>query len=130
MGGHIDLFSTSLADVMGLVESGDLRVLAQTADRRIGEGKKAEIPTCKESGIDATFINWRGLFGAPKMPEHAVNFWREALKKLQDTPEWKSTCEKLGWDNIYLDAPEFKEFLEKTEQEYMAVMKDIGMLKK
>jgi putative tricarboxylic transport membrane protein len=129
LGGHIDLFSTSLADVMGLVESGDLKVLAQTAEHRIGTGKKGEIPTCKEMGINATFTNWRGLFGAPNMPEYAVNYWRDTLKKLQGTNEWKQMCENYGWDNVYLDAPEFKTFLEKTESEYKAVMADIGMLK-
>ena len=130
LGGHIDLFSTGLSDVKGLVESGDLRVLAQTAEKRIGEGKMAEIPTCKEAGIDATFINWRGLFGAPEMPGYAIQFWRDALKKLQDTNEWKQVCKEKGWDNIYMDAPEFVRFLEKTELEYIDVMKEIGMLKK
>lgn len=130
LGGHINLFSTSLADVKGLVESGDVRVLAQTADNRIGEGKMGEIPTCKEAGIDANFINWRGLFGAPSMPDYAVAYWREALKKLQDTEEWKKACEQQGWDNIYLDGDEFKAFLDKTEAEYIEVMKDIGMYKK
>ncbi|MCR5288870.1 MAG: tripartite tricarboxylate transporter substrate binding protein [Treponema sp.] len=130
LGGHIDLFSTSLADVMGLVESGDLKCLAQTADRRIGTGKKAEIPTCIDCGINATFSNWRGLFGCPDMPEYAVNYWRDALKKLHESAEWKAICEQYGWDDIYLDAPEFKAFLEKTEKEYMSVMEAIGMLKK
>lgn len=130
LGGHIDLFSTGLSDVKGLVESGDVRVLAQTADKRIGEGKMGEIPTAIESGINATFINWRGLFGTPEMPDYAVNYWRDALKKLQDTPEWKQVCEEKGWDNIYLDAPEFEAFLEKTEKEYIEVMQQIGMLKK
>ncbi|MBR6026135.1 MAG: tripartite tricarboxylate transporter substrate binding protein [Neisseriaceae bacterium] len=130
LGGHIDLFSTGLSDVKGLVESGDVRVLAQTADRRIGEGKMGEIPTAMESGIDATFINWRGLFGTPEMPDYAVQYWRDALKKLQDTPEWKQVCAEKGWDMIYLDAPEFEQFLEKTEAEYIEVMTQIGMLKK
>lgn len=130
LGGHIDLFSTSLADVMGLVESGDLKVLAQTADRRIGTGKKGEIPTCIENGIDATFTNWRGLFAAPEMPEYAVTYWRDALKKLHESPEWAKACENYGWDDVYLDGPDFQAFLEKTEKEYMSVMDDIGMLKK
>ena len=130
LGGHIDLFSTSLADVMGLVESGDLKCLAQTADKRIGTGKKAEIPTCKEMGIDATFINWRGLFGAPEMPDYAVNYWRDALRRLHETPEWQAICEQYGWDDIYLDAPEFEEFLIQTEREYIGVMNAIGMLAK
>jgi len=130
LGGHIDLFSTSLADVMGLVESGDLRVLAQTADKRIGTGKKAEIPTCIESGINKTFTNWRGLFGAPGMPDYAVKYWRETLKKLHDTPEWKATLVKYGWDDAYRDQPEFIKFLEATEKDYTSVLSEIGMLKK
>lgn len=128
--GFIQVISTGLSDSMEMVESGEFRVIAQTADRRIGTGKQAEIPTCKESGIDATFINWRGLFGTPQMPDYAVTFWRDALKKMQATPEWKALCEKNGWDSIYLDAPEFQKFLEKTEQEYIGVMQSIGMLKK
>ena len=128
--GGIDVISTGLSDSMELVESGEFRVIAQTAERRVGTGKQAEIPTCKESGIDATFINWRGLFGPPQMPDYAVTYWRDALKKMQDTPQWKAICEKNGWDNIYQDAPAFQKFLEDTEKEYITVLQSIGMLKK
>ena len=129
LGGHIDLFSTSLADVMGLVESGDLKVLAQTAAKRIGTGKKGEIPTCIEMGINKTFTNWRGLFGAPGMPEYAVNYWRETLKEMVATPEWEKAKANYGWDDAYLDAPDFVKFLEQTEADYKVVLQEIGMLK-
>lgn len=129
LGGHIDLFSTSLADVMGLVDSGDLKVLAQTADRRIGSGTKGQIPTCIEQGIDATFVNWRGLFGAPDMPEYAFNFWTNALAQLKDTPEWKEACRQFDWDEYYLDSADFVKFLEKNEEDYKVIMQDINMLK-
>jgi len=129
LGGHIDLFSTSLADVQGLIQSGDLKCLAQTADHRIGEGINGQIPTCQEEGIDVVFANWRGLFGAPDMPEYAVNYWRETLKKMVQTDEWKSYEKKYGWDDAYLDAPEFETFLEQTETSYKEILSDIGMLK-
>ncbi|MDT4761258.1 tripartite tricarboxylate transporter substrate binding protein [Sphaerochaeta sp. PS] len=128
MGGHIDLFSTSLADVMGLVTSGDLRVLAQTAARRIGTGKAAEIPTCIESGINETFQNWRGLFGAPDMPDYAVAYWEKTLSELVKTPEWKAALTKYGWDDVYLNGPDFTTFLEKTEQDYKVILQEIGMI--
>jgi len=128
LGGHIDLFSTSLADVMGLVQSGDLRVLAQTADKRIGTGKQAEIPTCIESGIDATFQNWRGLFGCPDMPDYAVAYWNETLAKLVKTPEWKAALAKYGWDDVYLNGTDFTKFLEKTESDYKVILQEIGMI--
>ncbi len=130
LGGHIDLFSTSLADVMGLVESGDLRVLAQTADRRIGTGIKGEIPTCIESGINETFVNWRGLFGAPGMPDYAVAFWKDALAKMVETQEWKDACANYYWDQYYLNSEDFVKLLEQSEQDYKTILEDIGMLKK
>ena len=80
LGGHIDLLTTGISDVAQLAESGKLRVLAQTADKRIGTGVVAQIPTCKEQGIDATFTNWRGLFGAPDMPDYAVKYWQRYFK--------------------------------------------------
>lgn len=128
LGGFIDIFSTSLADVMGLVDSGDLRVLAQTAERRIGEGKQAEIPTVMEEGIDVSFANWRGLFGAPEMPEYAVEYWRNTLAEMVKTDEWAETRKKYGWDDVYLDAPDFEKFLVKTEAQYTEVLTEIGMM--
>ncbi len=128
LGGHVDLLSTGLGDVEGLIESGDLRVLAHTADKRVGEGVMAEIPTVQESGIDATFVNWRGIFGPPNMPEYAVKFWEEQLGAMVETPEWDEACAKNGWDKTYLNAADFEAFLEKTNEEYKTILEEIGML--
>jgi putative tricarboxylic transport membrane protein len=128
LGGHVDLLSTGLGDVEGLIESGDLRVLAHTADKRVGEGVMAEIPTVQESGIDATFVNWRGIFGPPNMPEYAVKFWEEQLGAMVETAEWDEACTKNGWDKTYLNAADFEAFLEKTNEEYKTILEEIGML--
>lgn len=129
LGGHIDVFSTGLSEVAGLIESGDLKALGQTADHRVGTGIIAEIPTCMEQGIQATFINWRGIFGPPEMPQYAVDYWRDTFKKMVATPEWKQAEETNGWDDAYLDAPEFGKFLQEVNDEYELVLKEIGMIK-
>lgn len=128
LGGHIDLFSTGLSEVAGLIESGDLKALGQTAPHRVGTGIVAEIPTCIEQGINETFVNWRGIFGPPEMPEYAVNYWREALKELVATPEWAAAKETNGWDDAYMDAPEFAAFLDKANSDFESILKEIGML--
>jgi len=128
LGGHIDLFSSGLSEVQALIESGDLKALGQTADHRVGEGIVAEIPTCMEQGIDATFVNWRGIFGPPNMPEYAVEYWRNTLKEMIATPEWAAARKTNGWDDAYLDAPEFATFLEKADADYREILSDIGML--
>jgi len=130
LGGHIDLFSTGLGEVQGLLESGDLRALAQTAEKRVGTGIVAEIPTVKESGIDASFVNWRGLFGPPEMPEYAVEFWKDAILKMVQSDEWNEAIERNSWDDAYLNAEEFGAFLDKTNEEYKEILAEIGMLKK
>ncbi|MCD6396803.1 MAG: tripartite tricarboxylate transporter substrate binding protein [Spirochaetaceae bacterium] len=128
LGGHIDLFSTGLSEVLGLIESGDLRALAQSADHRVGEGIVGEIPTCMEEGIDATFVNWRGIFGPPEMPEYAVTYWRDIFAKMVKTDEWKAARKTNGWDDAYLDGPDFGTFLGQVNEEYKGVLSDIGML--
>lgn len=128
LGGHVDLLSTGLGDVEGLVASGDLRVLAHTADHRVGEGIMAEIPTCIEEGIDATFVNWRGIFGPPNMPEYAVKFWSDKLGEMVETPEWDAVTKKNGWDKLFLKSDDFGVFLDQVNGEYEAILKDIGMI--
>ncbi len=129
LGGHIDLFSTGLSEVQSLIESGDLRALGQSADHRVGTGAIAEIPTCIEQGIDETFINWRGLFGPPEMPQYAVDFWQETLQKMSETPQWQEACIINGWDNVYLNGEEFTAYLEKVNEQYKGILTEIGMLK-
>ncbi|WP_217511654.1 Bug family tripartite tricarboxylate transporter substrate binding protein [Vibrio metschnikovii] len=125
LGGHIDLISTGLGDVAGLIQSGELRALAQTADKRVGEGMMAEIPTVREQGIDVVFENWRGLFGPKDMPEEAINYWRDALEKMIHTDSWKAALQRNGWDDAYLDFDDFQPFLENTNQQYNALIKEV-----
>ncbi len=125
LGGHVDLISTGLGDVAELVKSGKLHALAQTADKRIGEGTIAEIPTVKESGIDVTFENWRGLFAPKDMPEDAVNYWRDAIAKMVKTPEWQAAVKRNGWDDAYQDDQTFNAFLAKTNEQYKSLIKEV-----
>lgn len=128
LGGHVDLLSTGLGDVEGLLESGDLKALAHTAEERVGEGFMAEIPTCVESGIDATFVNWRGLFGPPNMPDYAVEYWENTLAEMVETPEWNEAVAKNGWAKMYQNSEDFSAFLDDVNTEYETILKDIGMI--
>lgn len=129
LGGHIDLLTTGLGDVRGLLQSGDLRGLASTAPERVDVDVIRDIPTMKEQGLDAVFINWRGLFGPPDMPQYAVDYWRQTLAKMVDTPEWAAACKTNGFSRSYLDAPDFEKFLEMTNEDYKTILSEIGMLK-
>ncbi len=125
LGGHVDLISTGLGDITQLVKSGDLRALAQTANKRVGEGVVAAIPTVKEQGIDATFENWRGLFGPKDMPDYAVTYWNKALKDMVATTEWSEARKRNGWDDAYQTGEEFNKFLATTNTQYKEILAEI-----
>ena len=124
----MDIVSAGIGDVVGLVESGDVRVLGITAEQRVGSGIVAEMPTCVEQGIDATFYNWRGVFGPKDMPEEARKFWEETLAQLVQTQEWADTCERYGWDMDYLGREEFEAFLAGVNEEYAVLLEQVGLL--
>jgi putative tricarboxylic transport membrane protein len=89
-----------------------------------------DIPTLIEEGIDTTFINWRGIFGPPNMPEERVEFWEDKLLKVTQTEQWAEIAKRNGWTQKYRDSEEFSAFLEKTNEEYKTILDEIGMLKK
>lgn len=128
MGGHLDLLTTGLGEVRALAESGELKVLATTAEKRVGKGIIADIPTAIEQGIDASFKNWRGLFGPPEMPEYALNYWEDVLAKMVETSEWKQAAENNGWDLSFADSEDFKKFLNEQNENYKGILQEIGML--
>ncbi len=130
MGGFIDLFSAGVGELRGLVESGDLKVLATTAPERFGTGIVRNYPTCKEAGVDVAFYNWRGLFGPPGMPDYAVKYWREALAKLSTSPTWVKLMEQNAWTPAYLDQPEFLAFLDKANADAVEMFEELGILVK
>ena len=126
LGGHVDVYAGDLSDVVGLLESGDVRILGIASPKRLAAFP--DVPTIKEQGIDMEFVNWRGLFGPKDMPAKVVSYWRGIFKKMVETPEWKKASKNNGWQMTYLDADEFSAYLNKVNKEYKAVLRSVGLL--
>ncbi|MDR3229982.1 MAG: tripartite tricarboxylate transporter substrate binding protein [Synergistaceae bacterium] len=127
LGGHIDVYTTGMAEVVGPLEAGDVRVLALTSPERIKEGPLAQVPTLIEQGVNATFVNWRGIFGVPNMSEEARSFMENALRQMSETPEWAEICTRNGWTQVFMGSSDFAAFLEKTNEEYKSLLEAIGL---
>ena len=84
--------------------------------------------TMKEQGIDTTFVNWRGFFGAPGLPEEKVQQYQDAIAKMYETEEWEEVRARNGWVNIHNSGEEFKAFLENQEKAIGDLMKKLGFL--
>ncbi|MGF1684069.1 tripartite tricarboxylate transporter substrate binding protein [Photobacterium minamisatsumaniensis] len=126
LSGETQVLSTGLSEALSLAEAGEVRILAMTGPER---SKVApNVPTIQELGYDATFVNWRGFFGAPGLSDEKVAEYADVLKKMYETDEWAAVRDRYGWTEIYKPGTEFEAFLAQQEQEMGSLMRELGFL--
>ncbi len=126
LSGEITALSTGFSEAVALAEAGEVKIIGVTSDERVPA--YADAPTLKEQGIDTTFVNWRGFFGAPGLPEDKVAMYQNAIAKMYETEEWEEVRARNGWVNIHNSGEEFKTFLENQEKVIGDLMKKLGFL--
>ncbi|MFW8634799.1 tripartite tricarboxylate transporter substrate binding protein [Cribrihabitans pelagius] len=126
LSGEIAALSTGFSEAIDLANAGEVKIIGVTADERVDSYPDA--PTMKEQGLDTTFVNWRGFFAAPGLPEEQLAAYQTALAKMYDTPEWEEVRARNGWVNIHNSGEDFRAFLEEQEQVIGDLMKKLGFL--
>ena len=126
LSGEIAALSTGFSEAVDLANAGEVKIIGITADERVAAYETA--PTMKEQGIDASFVNWRGFFAAPGLPEDKLAQYQAAIAKMYDTPEWEEVRARNGWVNIHNSGEDFKTFLEGQEKAIGDLMKELGFL--
>ena len=113
---------TGLGEVIEQIKSGEFRVLGITSETRI-EGLEA--PTLKEQGIDVVLANWRGFFVSKKIQPEILQHYKAMLKTMNDSPEWKVTRNKYGWEPFYIAGDNAAGFLENQERVITSLVQKI-----
>jgi len=126
LSGEITAGSTGFSEAVELAKAGEMKVLAITAPERVDALPDA--PTLKELGYDVEFVNWRGFFAAPGLPDDQAEAYRTTLAAMYDTPEWEEVRARNGWVNIHNSGDEFLGFLETQEKTIGDLMKKLGFL--
>ena len=127
LSGETQLLSTGFSEALALAEAGEVRILVMTGSER--SDAAPEVPTLQELGYNATFVNWRGFFGAPGLSEEQKAEYVDVLKKMYETDEWENVRARNGWTEIFKPDAEFISFLEEQETEVGALMRVLGFLK-
>ncbi|MFY0658448.1 MAG: tripartite tricarboxylate transporter substrate binding protein [Neptunomonas phycophila] len=127
LSGEAHVLSTGFSEALALAEAGEVRILAITGDER--SATAPDVPTLKELGYDATFVNWRGFFGAPGLPDAEADEYAATLGKMYETGEWEVVRDRNGWTEIFKPRAEFVAFLENQEEVVGNLMRELGFLK-
>ncbi|HID68687.1 MAG TPA: tripartite tricarboxylate transporter substrate binding protein, partial [Roseibacterium sp.] len=124
LSGEIAALSTGFSEAVDLANAGEVKIIGVTSDARVDAFKDAM--TMKEQGIDVNFVNWRGFFAAPGLPEADLAAYQAAISKMYDTPEWEAVRARNGWVNIHNSGDDFRTFLEGQEKVIGDLMKKLG----
>jgi putative tricarboxylic transport membrane protein len=112
--------------IMGLIESGDLRVLAHSG--RSAPAGLEGVKTFGEYGYEVGISMPRGLVLPPDVPEEAQQWWIETVQKIVETPEWKDYVEKQFLTENVMYGDDFRDFLQNTQDQFARVLRDIGAI--
>ncbi|MBR2818476.1 MAG: tripartite tricarboxylate transporter substrate binding protein [Reyranella sp.] len=124
LGGQIDALASGPSAAIGQIKAGKMRALAVWGDKRLAS--LPEVPSMKELGYDATFYIWSGLFAPAATPQSIMAVLRDAARRTAEDPEFKEAMAKVETPIAYLDAPEFKTFLDRDSQRLRVAVERIG----
>jgi putative tricarboxylic transport membrane protein len=93
LGGQIDIGSLNPGEVIGQLESGDLKALCAFAPERYDYPELADIPTAEEQGLDVSFAQYRGLLAPGGISDAEKQGWVEAAQKFAKSPAYDEYIE-------------------------------------
>ncbi|MFD7895326.1 Bug family tripartite tricarboxylate transporter substrate binding protein [Streptomyces sp. NPDC059568] len=124
LGNKVAFGVSGLGEYLDQIKAGELRLLAVTGPERI---PGLDAPTLRESGLDTDFTNWRGVVAPPGLSDAERTKLLAFFDTLHDSPRWRESLKKNGWDDAYLPGDEFGEFLAEEDRRVDSVLKELGL---
>jgi len=136
VGKHIDANVNNPSENVAQWRAGQLRALCVfSAQRMVYKAKVtndqawADIPTCREQGLDIEYQMLRALFLPPGTTKEQTAYYAELLRKVTTTQEWKEYIERNALKETFLADQDFVKFLEKDDAYHQTLMKEAGFFK-
>ena len=130
VGKHIDSTVNNPIECVSHWKAGRVRPLAVFDTARLAEADWKGIPTVKEAlGVDINYVMLRGIFGPPAMPNDAVQWYTEFLKKVFDTPDFKKYLSDGALKPAFATGSEYVKWVEENEKLHKELMAKGGLLK-
>jgi putative tricarboxylic transport membrane protein len=135
VGKHIDSSVNNPIEAVAQWRAGSLRPLCVFDAQRIPYSARitdkqawSDIPTCKQGGVDVSYLMLRGIFMPPGVTAEQVKFYTDLLDKVRLTPEWKDFMEKGAFNQTALSGDAYRDWLGKEEARHISLMKEAGFI--
>ena len=135
VGGHVDSSVNNPIEAVAQWRAGNLRPLCVFDPKRMPYKDKvtstmswADIPTCKEGGLDVDYLMLRGIFMAPGVTQEHVQYYLDLFKKVMATPEWSGLMQQGAFNRTTLMGKDYAEWVAREEARHVALMKKAGFI--
>jgi len=135
VGNHVDSTVNNPIEAVAQWRAGKLKPLCVFDPQRMPYKNKvtatmswADIPTCKESGLDVDYLMLRGIFMPAGVTPDQVNYYVELFKKVRATPEWKDLMERGAFNQTALAGKEYADWVAREEARHVVLMKAAGFI--
>jgi tripartite-type tricarboxylate transporter receptor subunit TctC len=126
--GGLDVVTCSVPEARTMIEAGKARGLAIMASERNPQFK--DIPTLKEGlGIDYSTGAWRGIAGPKGLPADIAQKLTAALKKVNESKEFRDFMANRGFGVKWADAAGFGTFMADSDAAMGKAMDAAGLKK-
>lgn len=125
LSGEVDSLVTGFGEAIQWQRNNEVRILGITAPERSPADNR--VPTFKEQGYDVNFVNWRGFFAPPNLPDRQTNQYIEVFQQLNQSSEWRQAMTTRGWVSTFHQGKDFEQFLARQERELLDVMRDLNI---
>jgi tripartite-type tricarboxylate transporter receptor subunit TctC len=124
LSGEVDATSASGAEVLGQVESDELRALAVMGEERLDI--LPDTPTLTEAGIDWVSGTWRGLSVPAATSPEMVDALEECFTEAAESEEFTSFMEETGFGVEYRGAAEFEAYMDEEYETFGEIIPQVG----
>ncbi len=137
VGKHVDSTVNNPIEAVAQWRGGTLRPLCVFDTKRMPYKTKVtktmswyDIPTCKDSGLDVEYLMLRGIFMAGGVTPDQVQYYVDLLKKVRETPDWKSFLEQGAFNTTTLSGQDYEAWVAREEARHVLLMREAGFLAK
>ena len=123
IGGHVDVYVSSLPQVLQLAQNGQARALAVTSVKRTA--LLPDVPTLDEAGISGFDLSsWWGIVGPAGMPADVVNALNSEIGKMLNSPELSTFLSNEGAETEAMTPRQFGDLMRLETERWTKVARE------
>jgi tripartite-type tricarboxylate transporter receptor subunit TctC len=126
LGGHVDIITGPIAEMVPQVQQGNLRVLVVTGQQR--SRSLPDVQTLQEAGLKGIDISgWNGFFAPAKVPSDIALKLNAAINAAVKSPNGEQRLRTLGYEPFAIPLAEAPAFFKNSVDAWARMIREAGI---